>query len=133
MSTKTIIAWVDGAAQEVEVPVRDYVSTEPTLEDRISALEKIQSPEFINSVTLYASNWVGEASPYSQVVHIECATQYSKIDLQPSTEQLAIFHEKDLAFVAENEDGVITVSCVGQKPTNDYTIQITITEVVVNE
>jgi hypothetical protein len=133
MSVKTIIAWIDGEAKNIEVEDVAYVAPDLTIEDRIFALEKIQSPEFINSVTLYASNWIGEVSPYSQVVHIEGATQYSKIDLQPSTEQLTIFHEKDLAFVAENEDGVITVYCVGQKPTNDYTMQITMTEVVVNE
>lgn len=133
MSTKTIIAWIDGDAQYVEVNTPDYVDIEPTIEDRLSALEQIQSPEFVNSVTLFAENWVGDTSPYTQVVDIDGATQYSKIDLQPSVEQLDIFHQKELAFVAENEDGIITVSCVGQKPTNDYTIQVTVTEVVVNE
>lgn len=133
MSTKTIIAWIDGAAKSIVVDVPEYVVTEPTLEDRLSALEQIQSPEFVKSVTLYANKWTGNASPYRQVVAIGGITERSKVDLQPSTEQLAIFHNKDLAFVAENEDGAITVSCVGQKPTNDYTIQITITEVVVNE
>ena len=131
MSTKTIIAWVNGEAKTVEVNVREYVSPDPTIEDRISALEQIQSPEFVNSVTLYAENWVGDASPYSQVVTMAGVTSCSKVDLQPSTEQLAIFHEKDLAFVAENEDGIVTVFCIGQKPINDYTIQTTITEVVV--
>ena len=97
------------------------------------ALEQIQSPEFVNSVTLYASNWIGDGSPYSQVVELAGITQYSKVDLQPSTEQLAIFHEKELSFVTENEDGIITVFCIGQKPMMDYTIQVTVTEVVVNE
>ena len=46
-------------------------------------------------------------------------------------EQLAIFYNKDLTFVTENEDGVVTVYAIGQKPTNDYTIQATITEVYV--
>lgn len=133
MSVQKIIAWIDGEAQEIDFNFPDYVAVEPTIEDRISALEQIQSPEFVNSVTLYASNWTGDTSPYTQVVNIHGVTARSKVDLQPSTEQLAIFHEKELAFVAENEDGIITVSCVGQKPTNDYTIQITITEVVVNE
>ena len=131
MSTKTILVWADGDAQYVEVEDYEYVDVKPTLEDRISALEQIQSPEFVNSVTLYAENWVGDASPYSQVVTMAGVTSCSKVDLQPSTEQLAIFHEKDLAFVAENEDGIVTVFCIGQKPTNDYTIQTTITEVVV--
>lgn len=133
MSTKTIIAWVDGEAKSIEVNTPAYIELEPTIEDRIVALEQYQSPEFVKTVTIFASKWVGDTSPYTQVVDIADTTPRSKVDLQPSKEQLAIFYEKDLAFVAENEDGVITVSCVGQKPTNDYTIQITVTEVVVNE
>ena len=39
------------------------------------------------------------------------------------------FYEKDITFVTENEGGVVTVYVIGQKPTNDYTIQVTITEV----
>ena len=133
MSTKTIIAWVNGDAQEIEVEDLGYIDLEPSVEERLTAIELTHSPEFINSITLYANRWVGDASPYTQVVTVDGATPYSKIDLQPSTEQLDIFYEKDLAFVAENEDGVVTVSCVGHKPLNDYTIQITITEVIVNE
>lgn len=83
----------------------------------------------LTEVTLPASAWVGEASPYSQVVTIDGITEYSLVDLQPSVEQLTIFHEKDLAFVTENEDGVVTVYAVGDKPQNDYTIQATVTEV----
>jgi hypothetical protein len=95
------------------------------------------------SVTLLADNWTdgtdenGDLIPDSwcQVVlqGSDLITAYSQVDLQPSTGQLAIFHEKDLAFVAENDDGVITVFCVGQKPTSDYTIQATVTEVLINE
>lgn len=83
----------------------------------------------LTEVTLLASGWVGEASPWSQVVTIDGTTPYSLVDLQPSVEQLTIFHEKDLAFVTENEDGVLTVYAVGDKPQNDYTIQATVTEV----
>ena len=133
MSTKTIIAWVDGDAQEIEVEEMNYISMEPSIEERLTAIELTHSPKFINNITLYADRWVGDATPYTQVVEIDGVTPCSMINLQPSTEQLSIFYEKDLAFVAENEDGVVTVSCVGHKPLNDYTIQITITEVIVNE
>lgn len=85
----------------------------------------------IGTVKLTASKWVGEGNLYSQVVQVYGATPNSQIDLTPSVEQLAIFHEKDLALVAENEDGVITVYAIGQKPTSDYMIQVTITEVYV--
>ena len=92
------------------------------------------------SVTLLASNWIdgtdenGDLIPdsWAQVVlqGSEFITTYSQVDLQPSTSQLVIFHEKDLAFVTENDNGIVTVFCVGQKPTNDYTIQATVTEVI---
>lgn len=81
-------------------------------------------------VDLPASGWQGEQSPYSQVVAVEGATENSQVDLTPSVEQLTVFYNKDLAFVTENENGVVTVYAIGQKPANDYTIQVTITEVV---
>ncbi len=86
------------------------------------------------SVTLCADKWERDAdNRYYQVVTVNntIITPNSKVDLQPSAEQLTIFHEKDLAFVAENEDGVVSVFCVGQMPTNDYTIQTTVMEVAI--
>ena len=59
-------------------------------------------------------------------------TQYSKIDLQPTPEQLSEFYKKDVTFTTINEDGQITVYAIGIRPENDYTIQVTITEVAVD-
>lgn len=84
----------------------------------------------LSNVTLRASAWTGSNSLYSQVVTLSGITEYSKVDLLPSVEQLAIFHNKDVAFVTENEDGVVTVYAIGDKPTQDYTMQVSITEVV---
>lgn len=83
----------------------------------------------IGWATLLADKWEGEASPFSQIVEIEGVTENSQVDLTPSVEQLNIFYDKDLTFVTENIDGVVTVYAIGQKPSNDYTIQVTITEV----
>ena len=83
----------------------------------------------VNSVTLLASAWVGDSSPYSQVVSLPGVTTQTKIDLQPSVEQLEIFSTKNVTFTTENNDGVVTVYAVGDKPKNNYTIQITMTEV----
>ncbi len=83
----------------------------------------------IGYVVLLASAWVGEGNAFSQVVTIDGVTPNSQVDLTPSVEQLMIFYDKSLAFVAENEDGVVTVYAIGQKPENDYTMQVTITEV----
>lgn len=102
-------------------------------------LEYISPDSFILpkpiSVTLYSDKWEQASDDrWYQIVTVENATitPNSKVDLQPSAEQLDIFHEKDLAFVAENEDGNVSVFCVGQVPTNDYTIQATVTEVTTN-
>ena len=96
--------------------------------------EALANDEFhpkYTTVTLLASAWVGAEDPYAQVVTIEGVTEKSKVDLLPSVEQLAIFHDKDLAFVTENEDGVVTVYAIGDKPTLDYTIEVCISEVKV--
>lgn len=85
----------------------------------------------IGEVQLLAQSWVGTESPYSQVVTIPGVTAYSKVVLNPSVEQLEIFRDKELAFVTENEDGVVTVYAVGDKPLNDYSMQVTIEEVSV--
>lgn len=133
MATKIIKAWINGAIQNIEV--EDIISPEqePSIEDRLLAIEQTHSPEIVRSVTLLADAWEGASSPYSQVVTIDGVTKYSKIDLQPDAEQLSIFYEKDVAFLAENENGVVTILCIGQKPANDYTLQVTMTEVIVNE
>ena len=85
----------------------------------------------IGWVTLLASAWVGSDNLYRQVVEIEGVTKNSQVDLTPNVQQLAIFYEKDLSFVTENDNGIVTVYAIGQKPMNDYTIQVTITEVEV--
>lgn len=88
-----------------------------------------QTQARIGYVDLLAANWVGDETPFSQVVNIEGVTANSQVDLTPSVAQLAVFYNKDLAFVTENYNGVVTVYAIGQKPTHDYTIQVTITEV----
>ena len=88
-------------------------------------------PAKVTSVTLLASAWTGSDNLHSQVLSIDGVTEYSKVDLLPSVEQLAIFFNKNVSFVTENEDGVVTVYAIGDKPTLDYTMQVQITEVEV--
>lgn len=109
--------------------------------NEFSALPYMSADSFVLpnpvSVTLYADKWVKATGDndnrYYQTVSVQNAriTANSKVDLQPASEQLSIFYEKDLAFVAENSGGTISVFCVGQKPTDNYTVQATVTEVAV--
>jgi hypothetical protein len=142
--------WAEYEAQENHIKplagelVLEYDNGVPRLkigdgEREFSALPYMSVDSFILpkpiSVTIYADKWVQASDErWYQVVVVDNATitPNSKVDLQPSAEQLDIFHEKDLAFVTENEDGVVSVYCVGQVPTNDYTIQATVMEVVLD-
>ena len=81
------------------------------------------------SVTLLANAWKADGDAYSQIVEIPGVTVCTKVDLQPTPEQLAVFHHKVLGFVAKNDGGVVTVYAIGDKPTQDYTMQASITEV----
>lgn len=103
------------------------------LQKRLDAIEKYLGEcggdIRVANIELLSAKWVGEESPYSQVVAIDGITEYSQVDLTPSVEQLVIFYQKDLTFVTENDSGRVTVYAIGQKPGNDYTIQATIKEV----
>lgn len=122
----------DGTEEEWLASLKAVLTEADKQEIVDEVLREIQvAPAKISYVTIFAKKWVGTTSPYSQVVAVEGVTENSQVDLTPSVEQLSIFHHKDLAFVTENEGGVVTVYAVGQKPENDYTIQVTITEVAV--
>ena len=76
---------------------------------------------------------------YTQVVQVKnyIITPNSKVDIQPSPEMLAVFHEQDVTFTAVTEtvNGVttVTVHAVGQMPQNTYeNIQVTVTEVIID-
>lgn len=119
-----------------KVKPSDYVYTETEIKNweelfkRIKDIENGGTSSRIGYVTLLSSAWEGDGNLYSQVVTIDGTTKNTQVDLTPSVEQLAIFYNKDLTFVTENENGVVTVYAIGQKPQNDYTIQVTLTEVV---
>ena len=111
-------------------------SVDPTIpiwQEMLNYLAKITTrpASRVAEVTLLASAWEGADHLYFQVVALDGITEYSQVDLKPSAEQLAIFRQKDIAFSTENDDGIVTVFVVGDKPTNDYTMQVSITEVIV--
>jgi len=83
----------------------------------------------LTEVFLPADQWKGATSPYSQVVEVEGITIRSKVDLLLDADQLELLRAKEAAFTTENEDGVLTVYAIGQKPEWDFTFQAAVTEV----
>lgn len=91
-----------------------------------------QSLTRATSITLYPDNWEQDSDDrWYQTPEISgvVISNKDKVDLQPSPEQLCVFYEKGIAFVTKNNDGVVSVYCIGQVPQNEYTIQATVTEV----
>jgi hypothetical protein len=83
------------------------------------------------SVTLQASEWLGDTNPWYQEVSVNGVTTNSKVDLQPTALQIIDLQNNDIALMAENDNGVVTVYAIGGKPTVDYTMQALITEVAI--
>lgn len=129
MATKIIKAWIDGAVQEIEI--EDVVSSEqlPSVEERLVSLESKQA--FITTITLLASAWTGDLSPYSQVITIDGVTSNSMIDLQPTPEQLATWQDEGLAFTTLNDNGTVYAYVAGDLPTEDISVQVKVQEVIV--
>lgn len=84
----------------------------------------------VTDIVMKVDSWHGGAGMWSQIVEVAEASEFSKIDLQPSAEQLLILQKIEAAMTVENAAGVITVYVTGNKPKTDITIQATITEVI---
>ena len=95
-----------------------------------SILNSINSTvDKISTISLPASGWTPATNVYSQVVSVAGATAKSKVDIYPTPEQLVDLQTSGISLVAVNEDGVVTVYALNNKPTSDYSMQVTLTEV----
>jgi hypothetical protein len=85
----------------------------------------------ISNVTLEANNWTFDnaADTYVQQVSVGNITYNTMVDISLTVAQMVIFKQKDITFIPVNDNKVIKVYCIGQKPTNDYTVQMKFTEV----
>ena len=72
------------------------------------------------------------ANTSSKGTTIDDVTANSKIDLQPSVDQLVQLHSNETSLIVANDNKVITVYAIGTKPTTDYVIQATLSETTDN-
>ena len=83
----------------------------------------------VATITLPVASWTGNTAPYSQGVEINTVTSATKIDLQPTVAQIVSLQNDDIALMAENINGVVTIYSFGGKPSSDMTMQVLLTEV----
>jgi hypothetical protein len=84
----------------------------------------------LTTITMPASGWQGSSNPYSQVVACNGVNANSKLDLQPTPAQIVQLQDAEISLMATNNNGVVTVYAIGNKPTVNYTMDVLITEVV---
>jgi hypothetical protein len=118
----------DGVVQRKQVNAQDAETLGGQSLDSI--FNSINSTvDKISTISLPASGWTTATNIYSQVVTVSGATANSKVDIYPTPEQLVELQSAGIALVAVNEDGIVTVYALNNKPTSDYSIQVTLTEV----
>lgn len=83
----------------------------------------------VATITLNVDSWAGSSAPYSQVVEVATVTSATKIELNATVAQIISLQNDDIALMAENSDGVVTVYSFGGKPSSTMTMQVTLTEV----
>ena len=103
-------------------------ATNEEVDSKIAAEMQTIKPKS-TSITLPAANWTGSNNLFSQEVTIDGITANSKIDLQPTPEQFLELQEANITLMVSNNNGTATAYAMNFKPTNDYEMQVLITEV----
>lgn len=116
----------DGKTKFSELPymsVDSFILPTPTTINLFGGVYWKEVPDFKNRYTQDITNQL-----------VGKITANSKVDLQPTPEQLYAFQAHDLTLTTVNENGQVRVCAIGPKPTATYrNIQVTITEVVGDE
>lgn len=82
------------------------------------------------SLTLAAASWTGSASPYTQGVTITGGTATSQADIQADATAIQqMLDDGTNAIYIANNNGTFTAYAVGEKPTADLIVQVTVYEV----
>lgn len=92
-----------------------------------------QNVLLITEIELLHSRWVRETNSkegtiYTQALSLENTTENSKINLQPTGEQLLALQEQDVELQIVNNNGTIMAYAYGTAPTANLKIQATIEE-----
>lgn len=80
-------------------------------------------------ILLPKDNWKGAMSPYTMTVNVDGLSVKSRVDIYPGADLLERLRIMGTGLLAGNEDGVLTVYAFGNRPTEDITVQATVTEV----
>ena len=95
-----------------------------------TTLDRVEKNKVKTGTITFTTTWDGEG-PYTQLVGVDGVTisTSSKIDLQPTTEQIASLIEDGVqSLVIENDNNVLTAYALGAAPSSAMTVQCTVQE-----
>lgn len=131
--SKIKIGNVEYSLETVNIYVGPNEPTDPNVKVWINTSEEgtgvVPVLPRVATITLSASAWTGSAEPYSQPIEIATVTSSSKVDLQPSAQQIVDLQNAEISLMIGNNGGTLTCYAIGNKPTVDYTMQVLIQEV----
>lgn len=79
------------------------------------------------TLTLAAASWTGSESPYTQGVTITGGTATSQADIQADATAIQqMLDDGTNAIYIANNNGTFTAYAVGEKPTADLNVQLTV-------
>ena len=86
----------------------------------------------VATISLPSAEWSEseDKTYYQQPVTIPSTTANSKVDLQPTPEQLVMLMEEEITMYVANNEGNLMAYAIGAIPSEDITIKALISEVV---
>ena len=122
------VAGADGKSAYQTAVEGGYSGTETAFNTALADLPNYKVKKA--ALSLPAASWAGSASPYTQSVTIDGITVNSKVDLQMDSTAIGVMVDSGTtAIYIANNNGTLTAYAVGEKPTADLSVQVTITEV----
>jgi hypothetical protein len=102
-----------------------------TLSIKAWALKNINNaiPKY-TTISLLATSWIDDGQLCYQDIALNCVTDKSMVNLQPTPEQLITWQDNGLTFTTYSSNGSVRVFAIGDLPTEDYTVQATVHEMV---
>ena len=85
-------------------------------------------------ITLYKDKWtLVEENKWHQEIEVPYTTEHSMVDFMPTDAQLNYLVQNGILLSTENDGGRVVAVCKGTLLSDDLTIKVTVSEVVVSE
>lgn len=130
---ENITYWEGDYIGSITLPNHEFTKStikEEYIPDTIARLKDVPAKPRITTVTLSASAWSGSSNPWSQTVTVDGVTANSRLELSPTAAQIVSLQNAEITLMLQNDAGTVSAWAIGNKPEEDYTMQVLLTEVI---